>query len=910
MLSSSDVVGRYVCSGYIGTANENDYHHVAITRSANGNQQQSYRWKNRAGISWSLSYDPGQQQGQAFLQVGSDCPYYSKGHTKCTLERDGEGRIVALRGPGNERYEKLPPEPRPAIHIQAPTGKTINNTTEDEQRHTFILAVPPSSTDAAKAAHWTDLAFLAAIPASACLNQGRPTVLLYNVSNDGEEDISNKIDDAEIIGDFLSRYQPTEVSILHHNSSDGAIRIVVDQEEDTGKDKKKLHHKKSSDSASTSIRHQMMKDLHTTTIAVAKAAWPSTPKTVVTVLEEDYSAALLASSLAARIRAPLFFVGVDAWNKDVLNQVRKEYSSANVLFVRGDDNTEKEAPPWMSQQLSEGGPTRNVVSIEGVTGAIKWLDSQGYPPIDYLAVANPNDRTADVVSQKLSLTAPVYAARRGGLVVPVVNPISATKTTTAIHCDPRTLDHTLRYLGNVIHEKSSPPEHVVLVGGFDVVPAWQTNSDCNNNKSFAVSDIPYGNLGSILYDEDHDDKKNPHECHRKKFRDIAIGRIFAESPLCGSLLAARTVNYELLLDRRWATIILEAGTWGFPEVSSLFRIAGIGESPGRHVRKIDMEQARLVEAAAFLHKDHSSAMGLGNFVSCRTECLYAPSIVVTRGCHGAGIDEGFQCDGGTVAGRMLGRGCVCYVGSSRSPTSANTLTEVAFFQELLYGESEQPMTVGRAMKTAFNKSLVNHLDGGVMNNYCLENEVLLGDPALVPCFAKRGTAYTKVGASLRTRAVVTSASHSYHESGFVTFVGPSEWKLTPIHQDQLAEWKYKGDLFTYVAPCVEQETVWCGRGYDVQELYYVVSVVLPKGMNVQAVKALDSTEAAGSSSAVTRHESSEWTKRWWRSGQHFVQHNNDGSTTVRWRLRLLDYDMETGAIRAELKSAHFQLIFN
>ena len=391
------------------------------------------------------------------------------------------------------------------------------------------------------------------------------------------------------------------------------------------------------------------------------------------------------------------------------------------------------------------------------------------------------------------------------------------------------------------------------------------------------------------------------------FREIAIGRIYSESLSCGTLLAARTVAYELLVDEKWDTTIIEAGKWGFPEVSGLFQVAGIDKSPG-HVLKVDMDRARVVEAAAFLHKDHSCATNLGSFVSSKTATLYSPAVVVTRGCHGAGIDEGNQCDG-SVAGRMLGRGCVCYLGSSRSPTTANTLTEVAFFHELLYG-SEQQMSVGRAMRSAFNKAMVNHLDGGPMNNYCLENEVLLGDPALVPCFANGGVSST-AGSISRNKLpqLVTPATSSCDEAGIVTVVGPSEWRRTPIHRAQLDEWKFKGDLFTYVAPYVEQETIWCGKGYDKQELYYVVFVVLPCGVSVKAVKALDAMEAEGGSSKVQASQAG-WTKRWWRNGQHFVQHHSDGSTTVRWRLRLLDYDMQTGDIKAVLKSARFQLVFS
>ena len=47
---------------------------------------------------------------------------------------------------------------------------------------------------------------------------------------------------------------------------------------------------------------------------------------------------------------------------------------------------------------------------------------------------------------------------------------------------------------------------------------------------------------------------------------------------------------------------------------------------------------------------------------------------------------------------------------------------------------------------------------------------------------------------------------------------------------------------------------------------------------------------------------------WWVSGKHYVQCHADGTSTVRWRVRMLDYDMQTGTINARLVCARFRLI--
>jgi hypothetical protein len=724
------------------------------------------------------------------------------------------------------------------------------------------MILPVSSTGAT----WGDLAFLAAIPASTVLNaQGqRPTVLVV-------DDVSSKDDDA--LEDFLIRYKPTNVMMFHSDQ----IQINVANECPTG-----------NVGIAPKIHHETWDSLESVTVALAKAAWPTSPSSddefrVVLVRKDDYAAALLASSLASRIGAPLFFVGDDSQLDDSILCAMRDLRPCEIISLG--ENINDEVMNVVAGLIQ----CATTISIPTVTHAISWLNSQGLP-IDYLALVNPADRTAKDTckSRKLSLTAPIYAARRNGLVI-TVSDIPLMESKHSINKKRQEFHRALQTLRNAIAVCPHPPEHVAIVGGFDVLPPCDSDSDCNDSKIYAVTDIPYG---CQL------DGGNDYSCN--KFRDMAIGRIYSESLCCGTLLASRTVNYELLLDAEWTNTIVVSGTWGFPELSRLFQIADVDQHP-KHLLKTNVCNERIVQASAILHEDHSSAVDLGNFVSCKTPALYTPAVVLTRGCHGAGIDEGNRRHG-SIAGRMLGRGVVCYVGSPRSPTTNNTLTEVAFFHELLYRESGD-MSVGKAMRSAFNKAMVHHLDQGCMSKYCLENELLLGDPALVPCFAGAGvTATTK---SLSCDDVVKPASASMDDDGIVTLVGPSEWSKTPIHHDQLKEWKCKGNLYTYVAPFVEQETTWCGNGYDQQELYHVVSISLPAGVGVQNVVALDATESFGGTIHTAK---SGWTQRWWPSERHFLQRNWDGSSTLIWRVRLLDYDMESGAIKAELKSARFHLV--
>lgn len=365
----------------------------------------------------------------------------------------------------------------------------------------------------------------------------------------------------------------------------------------------------------------------------------------------------------------------------------------------------------------------------------------------------------------------------------------------------------------------------------------------------------------------------------KHFREIAIGRIFTDSVCAGSLLAARTVTYEMLKDGKWDCSFLEAGSWGFPELRPLFQNAGF--QPPEHLLEAEVQKRGSLEVAAILHKDHSGADGLGNFMNTSCATLHAPTILLSRGCHAAGIDE----KNPSVAGRMLGRGAVAYVGAPRSPTSGNTLTEVAFFDALLC----EGKTLGQAMRDAFNKATTHWLDGGRMSRYCVENEMLFGDPALrftVPSILR----------SLPAAAVL--------EGDIVTVRSPSEWEKVPILRAQLAEWKYRGDLFTYIAPGVDIETAWAGSGYDLQELYITAAIILPAGASVTSMRVLEVVEIDGEGRelAVTGNAG-----RWWESGKYYQHVWHDGNSSLHFRVRLLDYDMTTGHIKGQLKRARFQL---
>ena len=71
-----------------------------------------FRWTNRAGVSWGLTWDPLSLRdgGAGDCIVGSDCGYHQDGYTRMKVLTDGGrsgARIVGVLGPGGERYDRV-----------------------------------------------------------------------------------------------------------------------------------------------------------------------------------------------------------------------------------------------------------------------------------------------------------------------------------------------------------------------------------------------------------------------------------------------------------------------------------------------------------------------------------------------------------------------------------------------------------------------------------------------------------------------------------------------------------------------------------------------------------------------------------------------------------------------------------
>ena len=69
----------------------------------------TFTWRNRAGVSWSLTPVPkGEDDWDTTkLKVGPECPYFKDGHESAAVEWEGDpgySAVSAIKGPWKEAY--------------------------------------------------------------------------------------------------------------------------------------------------------------------------------------------------------------------------------------------------------------------------------------------------------------------------------------------------------------------------------------------------------------------------------------------------------------------------------------------------------------------------------------------------------------------------------------------------------------------------------------------------------------------------------------------------------------------------------------------------------------------------------------------------------------------------------------
>ena len=213
-------------------------------------------------------------------------------------------------------------------------------------RNTFLVPIP------ATGASWKEFAYLAAVPASAKINAGGPSVIALDGSMPDQ------------VSDYLRLYNPANTYTIDTTGSLDEVACYL-----------------------------------------AETFWTTTTS-VVLCDDSDYAGALAASALAGRMEVPLlYFDSSTGLSSAALDVIDNELQCATALTVNGNST--------VTSQLS--GIRVSQTSLADDKAIITWMGNNGYP-VEYLAVCNANDRWMSDYAPKGSLAAALLAAERNGAV--------------------------------------------------------------------------------------------------------------------------------------------------------------------------------------------------------------------------------------------------------------------------------------------------------------------------------------------------------------------------------------------------------------------------------------------------------------------------------------------------------------
>lgn len=548
--------------------------------------------------------------------------------------------------------------------------------------------------------------------------------------------------------------------------------------------------------------------------------------------EDDYPRALCAAVLAARWRAPLFFSsssGLSARARAVLGELGVR--SACFVGERADSSAIAAVVP-------------SVERLEDATDVARWMQRHSLP-VDYVAATVPSDRESGR-SRKLSLAAAALAAGRGGALLPIELESGAGEPPALAARVARTQQELARLrerLGRV-------PDALCLVAMPETIP--MVAEPCGQGiDADPVSDLPYANVDG------------------DPFVELALGRVIAEDAASATLLAARSLAYDELVEPAWSGRVALA-EWE-RQAATLFARAGF------EARLVEPTGAALqpgspfVEIAALMHAAHSSWLGLGSTYAADSTTLLAPCVVESAGCSSAALDQ--DPDGRSVAARLLRNGAIAFAGNTRRAVAQYELYRSELWNALLAGA-----TLGRAHRRALNCLVAALLDRDEgergLYRYELHAAALYADPALAP---RLGTG-TKLGTA---RAELRGSQLWLH--------APAEWLRSEVFAPE--DWQRDpGRKITTVRGAgVGVESCWDGEKRRNRETLVFTAEVRTE-RKASRLEPIDPPAAPLGG-----------------SGRLFVDEHADGTRSLFVRARFVDFDMDEGRVSSSVDTLRWRV---
>lgn len=743
---------------------------------------------------------------------------------------------------------------------------------------------------------WQDFVFLAAVPASRMANDGNGAVIALDETGQ----IPREVDD------YLRRLKPFGVCHL------GAKPLTPIPEFE-------------------SFSYMPCSSAEHPAIVLAKQFWKNSNR-VVLCREDDYASALMASTLAARLRVPLLFCTDKGLSPETTAAIQR-LNAQEKLFVG-------KAPADL-----------NATKLPDIESLLAWLKKQGLNT-SYLALVNTRDRSNTTV-RKISLAAPILAAAHEGMVIPFDADIrwrvpftgapikgdlpkgipagakppkagiidlpegkvpfvlsfgpSGKEFLLSLDLDgngsfdgpgegplkknglvtllgkPRTFDFGRRYGANCdVSVTTGKAEDIIaplrkLYAATGIprylcivgFPDSIPQAILTKEDTDMTSDLPYANVDDDLFSE------------------IAVGRIIAENATFATLHASRTVTYNSLLDPAWSSRAGQA-RWE-NTMGENFKNVGLDtsavhdekdlkwiESPSKKnknkgKREQSFNQNSPLTCVAFMtHMAHSWWKDIGQTYDMNSSVLLAPTVIESGGCMTCNLD--YEPGLRSVISRMLRNGALSFCGQTRPGIAQQEQQRLEFWNAIFAGQ-----TLGEAHRRAQNSKASLVLETGQTrggpDHYQLHIRSLFGDPAFKP----------------HLPSPPRSAPAKCEIKGdTVTVHGPATWwKVQMRVPEDWKQWSNK-PLYILRGAGTYPNRYWCRDEYDQEEIFTNAELTTN-----QRIKSITQTQQPPAPLG--------WT------GKHTVDENPDGSRTYRWRVRLVDFDQKTGVTTHKLDRIDYKI---
>lgn len=562
-----------------------------------------------------------------------------------------------------------------------------------------------------------DYYYLSLIAAGKYINNGEPSLLAIENINDLQND--------PYIKNYLYRYNPDKAFTINFTAD--------------------VPHAEESNRIDGSMETVFSKD-------IALKFWSNSSK-LVAVKINNYENAIQGAAMASHLNAPLLYY--DSSNLNSLKEVIEALKVNELISIGG----------------SIGGLSVTETNVNGPLQIIAYLNGHG-EKVKYFAITNPGDHAiSNQDGTKLSLSAPIIASRRKGVVIPIQN----TNSSTGIFNELKGMYTSLTY----------HPDYLAIIGSHTGLPMHFYTE--------------WPDIGTDYYYTNFDNDLFP---------DIAVGRINSRNIFHASLVASRISTYDNLKDGTWDKNFVQGGNWNFPAAAPLFDHYGYNEYEylvGTNLNHHDLE------AAVIIHSAHSNHLILGgSYDYNNADAVLSPAVIVSLGCSVAGI---YQSGNKYISRRLQRMGAVSFVGTSMPGTSVKEQTILGFINKMLEGK-----TLGQAFKHGLSSQAVRSLNepGNVYALKEMYNLQFFGDPAMVIM------ATTGSPSPLPTMEETSSG---------VRIDISNKVLVEEFCQAIMNEWGFTGSkLYSAQLPGIDSLTDWGGK-YDVYKHVYTAAYKTNNNIN-------------------------------------------------------------------------------